>query len=372
MKLLMISGDHSLVAGKRGAFYQMLEEFSKHWERIDILCPRTITSGEMPDPAPFFGKVYVHVSPVRFFRHPWWILKKGAELFLQEHHDVMTVHEYPPFQNGIGAAMLSRRTGIPYVTEIHHVVGDPVASSWTESIGRLLSWLLLPMVTRRAAKIRTVNEHVRDLLVAWGLREERLAVVPSFYLDTGVFAPRHANEPSYDLVCAARFVGNKGLMELLSAVEQCKGVTLLLIGDGPLRKSLERRARALRIADRVTFAGWLPDVSAVANALNTARVFVMNSKSEGGPRSALEALASGLPVITTRVGVMPDILREGVNGLFTTGDAHDLAEKIRKLCDDESLRTAMAERAPASVAHFDKIVLIRRYAEFLQSLRRSV
>ena len=83
-KLLMISGDRSLAAGKRGAFYNTLEEFHKYWDRIDIICPKVIhIQGPTLDSSSFavFENVFVHPLPWPLLMQSFWIFKKGKETF---------------------------------------------------------------------------------------------------------------------------------------------------------------------------------------------------------------------------------------------------------------------------------------------------
>ncbi|MGH7805554.1 MAG: hypothetical protein ACREQJ_14495, partial [Candidatus Binatia bacterium] len=123
-KLLMISGDRALAGGARGAFHATLESFRRHWDRIDVICPRVGGAGERL----VFAGVAVHPSPWALPLQWRWIASKGAELVARHGHDLATVHEYPPFYNGLGAWLLHRSTGIPYVLEIHHVPGHPRAA----------------------------------------------------------------------------------------------------------------------------------------------------------------------------------------------------------------------------------------------------
>ena len=172
---------------------------------------------------------------------------------------------------------------------------------------------------------------------------------------------------SYDISFCARLVANKGLPELLDAVASLQGVRLLVIGDGPERSKMEKKTKRLGIANRVTFLGWLPTQEAVSGAIQTARVFVMNSKSEGGPRVALESMACGMPVIVTKVGVMPSVVKDGENGIFTTGDCEDLAKKIGILLKNDLQRESLSEEATKVLDLYERTKLIRQYADFLKS-----
>ncbi len=362
MNLLMISGDRSVLRGRKGAFWYTLQELSRHWERIDVLCPH----GPVPEGA-FFGNVHFHPSPRGLWYQPLWIRSRGTELATERAYGVMTVHEFPPFYNGIGARWLSRLTGIPVVLEIHHVVGHPEPASATEAAGLALGRVYLPGAIKAARATRTVSSGVRETLISFGADAAKLHVVPSFYLDASVLRPDPSIKKTVDIVFCGRIVPNKGLKELLKAVALLPAATLLVIGDGSELRHCRRQAQALGIADRVRFAGWLPAQEDVVAAIQSGKIFVMNSRSEGGPRVALEAMACGMPLIATRVGVMPDVLEDGVNGLMTTGSSGDLAQKIRTLLQDDALRARLGAAATGIVKRFERATLIKNYADFLRS-----
>ncbi len=379
----MISGDRSILQGKKGAFWYTLEEFSKHWERIDVVCPRNAevvrdkrlvvsenVTAHYPLPTTHspFPNVFFHPSPGSLWTQIRWIVKKGRELIAEHHHDVITAHEYPPFYNGIGARHLHQATAVPYVLEVHHIVGLPKAASFMEWLGALASRWQIPRNASRAMAVRTVNENVRDTLVLWNIPYQKIHVVPSFYLDTEKLEPNPSIQQQYDVVFCGRLVANKGLPEVLRAVAALPGVTLLIIGDGPKRQSMEAQAKSLGISDRVTFRGWLSFQEDVIAAMQSAKIFVMHSSSEGGPRSALEAMALGMPVIVTRVGVMPDVIEDEVNGVFTDGTAEGLQGEIRMLLEDQAMRERIGKEAQRITERFERKKLIKEYADFLKSL----
>lgn len=363
MKLLLISGDRSVAEGKKGAFWYTLESFAKHWDRIDVICPKVKTVGSSL-PA---KNVFVHPGPQSRLRQPWWILSEGRRLHAEHGYDVMTVHDFPPFYNGLGAYWLQKETGIPYALEIHHIVGEPIASSFTERVGSILSRLFLARDAKPAKAVRTVNAEVAHRLQDFGIPSEKIHIVPSFYLDRDAFTVSDT-EKQYDIVFAGRLVPNKGLPALITAVSDLPGVSLLVLGDGPERERAERLCRKYAIERRVTFTGWLPTKEDVISHLQKAKLFVMNSRSEGGPRIALEAMACGMPVIVTQVGVMPDTVEHGKNGLFTTGDAKDLRTKIQMLLESDLLREQLGSEAAKIIDRFDRDALLLQYASFLKSL----
>jgi glycosyltransferase involved in cell wall biosynthesis len=368
MNLLMISGDRSILLGKKGAFWYTLEELCKHWERIDVICP---WSGErLAVSDKLFGNVFFHPSSHGLWYQPFWIMKKGRELISKYHHSVMTVHEYPPFYNGIGAWQLSRKTGVPSVLEIHHIVGYPKQSSFTEYIGYILSRIYFPWAIQNHTAVRVVNGSTKRVLLSWSPASPKLKIAPSFYLDAEILRPDLRISKKYDLVFCARLVVNKGLMEVIDALSLISSARLLVIGDGPLRQAAEEKAKKLGLCDRIDFVGWLQEQVDVVHAIQSAKLCIMNSRSEGGPRSALESMACGLPVIATPVGVMPDVIKEDMNGVFTSGEPKDIALKAQKILHDPDSLKRMGEEATKITQKFERKKLIKDYADFLKSACR--
>jgi glycosyltransferase involved in cell wall biosynthesis len=361
----MISGDRSVASGKASAFTSMLTEFALHFERIDIVCPRSSTRVSTSPPLP--ANVFVHPSPYCLLFQPLWILQKGRVILSsRSSQTVMTVHEYPPFYNGIGARLLRCFSPIHTTLEIHHLVGFPKPASVSEWIGALLTRWFLPWHATAFDAIRVVNATVEKQLIDWGVPPATVHRVPSFYLDRALYSSSNNGEKKYDVVFSARLVANKGLFFLLDLLAQCPDVTCLITGDGPLRLPAEKRAKDLGIASRITFTGWLPDAASVCDAMRCARLFLMLSSSEGGPRSALEAMACGVPVLATRVGVMSDVIRHGENGFLTSGDAEETLCLLHEALSDHARLRAMGQKASFILDRFERKSAIRHYAEFLQ------
>jgi glycosyltransferase involved in cell wall biosynthesis len=121
----------------------------------------------------------------------------------------------------------------------------------------------------------------------------------------------------------------------------------VVVGDGTLRPELEARARSLGIGDRVVFTGWRRDLPCIYADLD---LLVISSDNEGTPVVAIEAMASGCPVVATSVGGVPDVVRNGENGvLVPPRSRRELAEGISKILKDQPLRASLGETARADV-----------------------
>lgn len=133
-----------------------------------------------------------------------------------------------------------------------------------------------------------------------------------------------------------------------------------IVGEGPQRRELESLVRRLGLTDSVVFAGGTAEVAAYLSAFD---VGVLSSSSEGFSNSILEYMLAGLPVVATRVGGNPEIIRYGENGyLVPPGDPRSLADKIILLLGEKGRRTTLGEKARSTVTeHFS---LARMVAEF--------
>ena len=207
-------------------------------------------------------------------------------------------------------------------------------------------------VLRRAGRIVVPSSYLAEIALRWGLDESRVEVLPN---PAPADRPESAEElPPGTLVFAGRLTAQKGLPTALDALARVPAARLVLVGDGPDREALERQAREAGLNGRIEFRGSRPRED-VLRALAGAEAALLPSEWENLPHAAIEALAVGTPVIATAVGGVPEIVRDGVNGLLVPpGDPEVLAAAIERLLQDRKLRARLAKAAAPSIVELDR------------------
>ena len=253
--------------------------------------------------------------------------------------DVIHAHV---FEAGFPAVLLARRLGCPVVVSEHF-------TAFQRGLVRGPDRLLARYAFRNADLVCPVSESLLRELEALEPRA-RYRVVPNV-VDTGVFHPpaaprrRAAGEP-LRLLNVASLAAKKSHADLLDALARLRErVTLDVIGDGELLPELREQASRLGLGDTVRFLG-PRDPAAVAEAMRASDLFVLPSRFENLPVVLLEAMASGLPVVATRVGGVPEIVDDDAGVLVAPGDVHGLAEAIESVAARDGRDAAtLAERA---------------------------
>jgi glycosyltransferase involved in cell wall biosynthesis len=170
----------------------------------------------------------------------------------------------------------------------------------------------------------------------WAAPDIRAAVRRSLGIDADSFV--------FCCVARLRAVKNhKTLLKAFAGLNRQTGAHLLLAGDGELRGELEALAGALRITDQVHFLGEQDNVAALLTASDA---FVLSSLSEGTPLSVLEAMMAGLPIVATSVGGLPELVRNGTEGLLAPpADVKALRDAMAVIISDIDARQAMSQAA---------------------------
>ncbi len=249
------------------------------------------------------------------------------------------------------------------IVYVDHTSGQPGA------VRRPVSSLLDVAVARRLSRVVGVSEYVR----ARDLARFRTDKVVRVYngVDVSRFRrvrrPRGPDEPM-EILSVAHLIPQKGIDVLLRAVARLpKGAFRLRIaGDGPERGRLEQLVAKLGIADGVELLGLRDDVEAL---LERAHVFVHPAVwDEAFGLTIAEAMASGLPVVASRTGGIPEIIQDAESGLlFEPGNERALAEALQILMDGPNLCLRLGSNATARAERlFDLATCARRHIEVLE------
>jgi glycosyltransferase involved in cell wall biosynthesis len=283
-----------------------------------------------------------------------------ARLIRRERPQILHTHTAKAGTVGRVAALLagSRRPPIVVHTFHGHVLRGyfgPIRSFFFRVLERRLASITTALVA--------VSPQVRDDLVALRVapRERFVVIRLGIELEQRVAPEQDGRLESrrYLGIPADRFaVGWIGRMtavkrtdDVLVAFKRLRDngidACLCMVGDGPDRTQLERRAHELGVVRDTLFLGYQEDVAPYYAAFDA---LVLPSGNEGTPVSAIEALAAGRPVVATRVGGVPDVVRDGEDGfLVETGATDELADRLERLARDPELRERMGEQGRARV-----------------------
>jgi glycosyltransferase involved in cell wall biosynthesis len=235
---------------------------------------------------------------------------------------------------------------------------------------RTRTWAL-----RRAAHAFFPSAYLRGLALAWGVDPSRTSVLPNPAPLLPELPPRDELRAELDvtgpmLACAGRLMAAKALDVGLEAVSRVPDVTLLVAGDGPDRAELEQAAEGLGLGGRARFLGSRPREE-VLRLFRAADAVLLSSAWENFPHTVVEALAVGTPVIATAVGGIPEIVRDGENGLLVPpGDPVALASAIERFFTDRALRERLAAATVPSVAAYAPEPLLGLVEEELERVGR--
>ena len=275
-----------------------------------------------------------------------------ARLIRRERPDILHTHTAKAGTVGRVAALLAGRRAPPIVVHTFH---GHVLRGYFGPLRSRLFRLLERWLAARTTALIAVSPQVRDDLVALGVAPpERFVVIRlGIELDERVAAEQNGRAESrrYLGIASDRFaVGWIGRMtavkrtdDVLVAFRRLRDdgidAVLCMVGDGPDRPELERRAHELGVIRDTLFLGYQEDVAPFYAAFDA---LVLPSSNEGTPVSAIEALAAGRPVVATRVGGVPDVVQEGQDGfLVDPGATDDLADRLALLARDPALRERM-------------------------------
>jgi glycosyltransferase involved in cell wall biosynthesis len=227
----------------------------------------------------------------------------------------------------------------------------------------------------RAAAVHCVSAATQDSAIRLGLDPKKSRVIfPA--VDTLRFYPPEdgaAGEKEFRIISTGSLIWRKGFEYAFSAVRELvrRGIPVQfeIIGDGHDSQRLQYTINDLELASHVALRGRLAPHQ-VSERLQDADVFLLSSLSEGISNAVLEALASGLPIVTTDCGGMREAVRSGIDGFVVPGrQPVEMADALQKLWNDPDLRKRMGQAGRRrAVELFDLEIQIMRFAELFKEI----
>lgn len=266
--------------------------------------------------------------------------KNCREYFAHSHYDVL--HVFTPDTGATLMIRAGKEAGIPV---LYHEMGTPHYLPPLEPHYKRLE-KVLPLCSEVAALSPTLARQ-------WS---ERFPFLPSISVlplltDDAYVLKMPAELSTNDTIFgfAARIETGKGPFVLADALAQLRqsrdDVLVRLAGTGPAVQDVKARVRELRLNGSWEFVGSYDGAVGCSAFMRTLDVFVLPSFAEGTSKSVIEAMAHGLPIITTTVGGLPDLLTPDAGILVPPGDTAALAGAMQRLASDPALRESMGQAA---------------------------
>jgi glycosyltransferase involved in cell wall biosynthesis len=280
-------------------------------------------------------------------------------LFAQDRIDI--VHTHLCFAH-VAGRIAARTRGLAVVSTAHDADYETVVRLGNPGLTRSKQWLLQRVdrctLAISRARLVGVSRHVAESMCRrLSVPPDRVRVIYNA-VDTGIFRPAAPQEKQcvrselgvrsgqHLILCAGRMTRQKGQGTLLAAAAQLHprdcALRVVLVGDGAERSAYAEQARMLGLTDVVTFLGIRSDVPRLMAASD---LVVVPSLHEGFGLVLAEALACGVPVVASRTGPMPEVVRDGVTGLlFEPTNSGDLARMMSLLLGDPHRRAEMGRQ----------------------------
>jgi len=292
----------------------------------------------------------------------YWLPFRLGRIVRASRIEVLHTHEWGVFLEGALAGFLART---PVLVHTVHGPYPAYAPGWRSRLKLALRHALERHAIRGFAKLVTVADsiqaYIRDDI---GIGVGRMTTIHNGIRIGSAAQRRAARDGGVTFISVGRLAKIKNHKTMIRAFHATgeRHSRLLLVGDGPERAALEALARELGMERRVEFLGFRHDV---AELLAASDAFVISSDHEGVSIAVLEAMRAGLPVVGTRVGGMPETVRDGLTGLLVpAGDAGAMARALRSLIESPDLRAQLGSEGRRYLeAEFSIETMVFRYEQ---------
>jgi L-malate glycosyltransferase len=331
----------------------------------------------------FLPRVYFHevsIGNYPLFEYPPYDLALAVrmhDVVLSQGLDLLHVHYAIPHATSawIAKEMLKEQgRPLPVVTTLH---GTDITI-----VGQDHSYQAITRFSiERSDRITAVSQWLKDETIkAFGCSNERIEVIPNFVDPVAFERSHHGDALRQDLGGGRKVLMHisnfrpvkrvRDVVRVFAKVRDRVPSVLVMVGDGPERGAAEEEARSLGVSADVRFLG---KIDVVAPLLASADLYVFPSESESFGLSALEALASGVPVVGARVGGVPEVVRDGVTGaLLPLGDVDGMADAAVRFLQPALWAAASSAAQADARARYGTHEIVGRYERLYEEALAQV
>jgi len=260
-------------------------------------------------------------------------------------YDLDIVHSHHAFTaTPLAGLSYAEKLGIPRVLTNHSIPAGKHDGYFWETVGNLA--YPVRYYINKAEVVIAVSKAAANF-ISFFVDYAPIKIIPNG-IDTSKFKPNFDKEnKELRILFVSRLVHRKGPHLLIRAfkrvIKKFDNVSLTFVGSGYMKGTLEELAMSLNITNKIKFLGDVPDES-LPQVYSESDIFVLPSlHAESFGLVLLEAMASGLPVVATNVGGIPEVLEDGKEGFLVKPDERSIADALIKLLEDENLRKAMGK-----------------------------
>lgn len=287
------------------------------------------------------------------------IIKKLKKLFLEEKPDV--VHSHISSQKY--AMVAAKKAKVPVRVHTVHSVAQ-------KELSKIDKFLAKRFYKRQGVIPVALSEAVKETIkdVYGALPNETPVIFNGINLSRCIKKEEYNIAGNFKIVHIGRFSeekNHKGLIDAFKLFQDLKPDSeLWLIGDGPLKEEIEEYAKKNGLYSSVKFLGLQ---SNVYGYLSEADIFTLPSIYEGIPMTLIEAMGTGLPIVATGVGGIPNMLINNESAILTKVDSKELADAFLRLANDEELRRRLGQNALERSKEFSAQKMAEKYVEIYQN-----
>jgi glycosyltransferase involved in cell wall biosynthesis len=317
---------------------------------------------------------YFYVIPMPFFSPEIKEVVKNLNLDI--------IHSHQPYSLGSEALKFSKKLNIPLVFTYHIRYEDysHYVPFIPESISKKYIRKMTTKYSNQCDNIIAPSSAIKKMLVDRGIKSS-ISIIPSginidnFKKDTGkkgeIKEKYNIKSDDILLITACRLTEEKNLGFLIRSFAKIKkknnNVKFMIVGDGAVKKDLEKSAEEFGIKDSVIFTG-LVDRTKIVDLYQASDIFVFSSKTETQGLVAVEAMAAGNPVVAVKASGIEDMVKDGEDGFLTFESEEEFSESVLKIVNDKNLREKMSAQAKINSTRFSIEPWVGKMVELYREL----